>query len=104
MGETDDFEWDDVKDAKNQARRGLPLPLAALLFDGRERLDRISKKSAPGETRSETMAEVEGRVLFCVWKWSGQRRRVISLRIAHRSERRAYQEAVEGGGSSGQVD
>jgi uncharacterized DUF497 family protein len=102
MGETDDFEWDDMKDAANRQNRGLPLPLAARLFDGRPRIDAISSKSSPGEVRFETMAEFEGNVLFCVWTWNGDRRRIISLRIAHRSERRAYQEAIRGGGSSGQ--
>ncbi len=45
MDETDDFEWDDVKDVVNQRERGLPLALAALLFDSRFRLDQVSKKS-----------------------------------------------------------
>jgi uncharacterized DUF497 family protein len=100
MGETDDLEWDDKKDEANRDVRGLPLPLAARLFDGRPRVDDVSPKSPDGEVRFETLAEYEGRVLFCVWKWNGERRRVISLRIAHRSERRAYQEAIGRGRSS----
>ena len=104
MGETEDFEWDDVKDAINRTERGLPLPIAARLFDGRPRVDNVSVKSPPGETRFETMAEFEGRVLFCVWMWSGERRRIVSLRIAHRSERRAYQETIARGRSSRQDD
>ena len=47
MGETDDFEWDDNKDAANRAKHGLPLPLSALLFDGRLRLDRPSRAGRP---------------------------------------------------------
>lgn len=104
MGETDDLEWDDGKDAANRANRGLPLPFAALLFDGRRRVDDVSVKSPDGEVRFETLAEYDGRVLFCVWKWNGERRRIISLRIAHRSERRAYQEAIGGGRSSRKDD
>jgi uncharacterized DUF497 family protein len=94
LDETDEIEWDDMKDAANRRVRGLPLPLAAMLFDGRLRLDAISRKSPAGETRFETIAEHEGTVLFCVWKWNGERRRIISFRIAHRSERRAYKEAI----------
>jgi uncharacterized DUF497 family protein len=94
MGETDDFEWDDVKDAATRAKRDLELIAAALLFDGRDRLERVSPKSLPTEMRYETMAEVDGRVLFCVWTWRGSRRRIMSLRPAHRSERRAYEKAV----------
>lgn len=100
MGETDDFEWDDNKDAVNRAERGLPFDMAAGLFDGRPRIEDVSLKSPEGETRFETMAELEGRVLFCVWIWEGERRRIISFRVAHRDERRAYQEAVGRGGSS----
>lgn len=104
MGETDDFEWDDDKDAVNRAERGLPLPLAARLFDGRTRLDDVSLKSPDGSTRFETLAEYEGRVLFCVWQWNGERRRIISFRMAHRSERLAYQEAIGRGRSSRKDD
>jgi len=104
MGETDDLEWDDRKDEANRDARGLPLPLAAFLFDGRPRVDDVSVKAPDGEVRFETLAEYDGRVLFCVWKWNGERRRVISLRIAHRSERRAYQEAIGRGRSSRKDD
>jgi len=100
MGETDDFEWDDDKDAANRANRGLPLIFAALMFDGRPKTEDLSSKSPDGEIRFETMAEVEGRMLFCVWHWRGRRRRIMSLRVANRSERRAYQEAIARGGSS----
>ena len=94
MGETDDFEWDDVKDEATRAKRDLSLAAASRLFDGRVRLERVSPKSPPNEVRYITIAEIEGRVLFCVWTWRGLRRRVISLRPAKRSERSAYQEAT----------
>lgn len=100
MGETDDFEWDDDKDAANRANRGLPLLFAALMFDGREKTEDVSPKSRAEEARFETIALVEGRVLFCVWHWRDGRRRIISLRVANRSERRAYEEAIGRGGSS----
>ncbi len=94
MVETDDLEWDDEKDQANRAKHGLPLILSALIFDGRRRLERHSPKSSNAEVRMETIAEVSGRVLFCVYVWRGAKRRIISLRIAHRSERHAYEEAV----------
>lgn len=96
MGETDDFEWDDNKDAANRAKHGLPLPLSALLFDGRPRLDRHSRGER-GETRFETIAAYGPDVLLCAWTWRGQRRRAISFRFANEVERHAYQEAVGGG-------
>jgi uncharacterized DUF497 family protein len=98
MGETDDLEWDDIKDAANRAKHGLPLFFAAVMFDGRFRLERPSPKRVGDEERTEAIAEVEGRMLLCVYVWRGRKRRPISLRRAHRSERRAYQEAVGRGG------
>ncbi|WP_375458030.1 BrnT family toxin [uncultured Enterovirga sp.] len=94
MGETDDFTWDDDKDALTFEQRALRLVMAAQMFDGRVRLERPSKNSMSDALRVESMAEVDGRVLFCVWTWRGERRRIISLRPASRSERRAYREAT----------
>ena len=94
MGETDDFEWDDGKTASNLQKHNYPLPLAALLFDGRKRLDRLSKQQPDHEPRYETIAAYEGSVLLCVWTMRGRKRRVVSLRVASRTERRAYQEAI----------
>jgi len=96
MGETDDLEWDDSKDAANRAKHGLPLSISGRLFDGRPRLDRQSPKSPEAELRFETLAAIGEDVLLCVWTWRKGRRRAISLRMAKRSERRAYQEAIGG--------
>ncbi|QIB34205.1 BrnT family toxin [Ancylobacter pratisalsi] len=95
MGETDDFEWDDDKDAANRAKHGLPLPLAARLFDGRVRLDRQARGER-GELRFETIAVFNETVLLRAWTWRGRRRRAISFRSANEVERRAYQEAIGG--------
>lgn len=96
MGETDDLEWDDNKDVANRGKHGLPLSVAGRLFDGRPRLDRQSPKSPNTELRFETLAAIGEDVLLCVWTWRNGRRRAISLRMAKRSERRAYQEAIGG--------
>lgn len=57
MGETDDVEWDDLKDAPaNREKHGLPLVIAARLFDGRPRLDRASPQSDIEDPRRETIA------------------------------------------------
>jgi len=94
MVETDDLEWDDDKEEANRAKHGLPLAFSALIFDGRPRLERVSSRILGIETRIETIVEVSGRVLFRVYVWRGPRRRIISIRPAHRSERRACQEAI----------
>jgi uncharacterized protein len=94
-GMMDDFECDPGKSLSNLAKHGLPLDLAVLMFDGRVRAERLSIKSLINETRFESLAEIDGRVLFCVHTWNGNRRRAISLRPAHRSERRAYSQAID---------
>lgn len=104
MGETDDLEWQDGKDAVNRKKHGFPLAFSAFVFDGRPRLERHSPKSSGTEPRIEAIAEVERRVLFCVYVWRGVRRRIISLRRAHRSERRAYEEAVGRSGTDSEDD
>ncbi|MFG1281012.1 hypothetical protein V5F34_03955 [Xanthobacter autotrophicus] len=45
MGETDDLEWHDDKDAANRVKHGLPLFFAAVIFDGRPRFERLSLRS-----------------------------------------------------------
>lgn len=85
MGETDDFEWDDGKDEATFALRAIRLASAARLFDGRLRADAYSSKLHGEEGRWQSMAEIDGRVLFCVWTWRNGRRRVISLRPASRT-------------------
>ncbi|MFG1361720.1 BrnT family toxin [Xanthobacter versatilis] len=83
MGETDDLEWDDDKDAANRVKHGLPLSIAGRLFDGRQRLDRQSIKPPQTELRFETFAAIGEDVVFCVWTWRC-------------GKRRAYQEAIGG--------
>jgi uncharacterized protein len=97
MGETDDFEWVDAKDAINREKHGLPLVLGRRLFDGRPRLDRPSRKSTFEDFRFETIAYYQGTVLLCVWTWNGRRRRAISLRPAEKRERDAYEKATRRG-------
>ncbi|WGD29614.1 BrnT family toxin [Ancylobacter sp. WKF20] len=96
MGETDGFEWDNDKDAANRAKHGLPLLFGEFVFDGRPRFEPSSPRLVEGEARYVAMAEVAGRVILCVYVWRGCRRRLVSVRRAHRSERRVFAQAIEG--------
>lgn len=96
MGETDDFEWDDEKDAANLRKHGVPLRLAVLLFDDPYLLE-SSAGLRNGEPRFISVGKIEDRVLACVFAFRGSRRRLISLRAARRSERRVYAAQVEQG-------
>jgi uncharacterized DUF497 family protein len=95
MTEADDFEWDPGKEASNRAKHGLSLRLAAELFASDQWIETEARKSGTDPSRTVAIGPVQGRLLVCVYTWRGQKRRVISLRPAHRSERRAYQEAIE---------
>jgi len=48
-----------------------------------------------GEQRVQAIGKVEGDSLFVVYTWRGAIRRIISARLANRSERDAYHEAFE---------
>jgi uncharacterized DUF497 family protein len=99
MGETDDLEWDDDKEAKNVEKHGISLLIAVL--EDANLLEGISRRTSAVEQRNLAIGMVAGRVLACVYTWRGSRRRVISLRPAHRSERRAYERATGGGAKGG---
>ncbi|WP_246519996.1 BrnT family toxin [Ancylobacter lacus] len=65
MGETDDFEWDDDKDAANRAKHGLPFRFGEFVFDGRPRFEPPLLRQIAGEPRHVAIADVAG-VLYCV--------------------------------------
>jgi uncharacterized protein len=96
MIEADDFEYDPAKEAGNLAKHGLSLQLAAELFASDQWIETEARRSGTDPSRTVAIGPVQGRLLVCVYTWRGQKRRVISLRPAHRSERRAYQEATQG--------
>jgi uncharacterized protein len=92
--EFDDFEWDEAKNALNFKRHGMSFEISAIIFDGRARLDELSRNSNTFETRYFTIAEFDDIVLVCVWTYRGQKRRIISLRTASKRERHAYSKAI----------
>ena len=94
MGETDDFEWDDTKEAINLNKHGMSLRLAAELFNSAAWIEVAAKNNRTDASRRIVIGPAFGRLLTCVYTWRGFKRRVISLRPASRRERRAYQEAA----------
>lgn len=91
MGETDEFEWDDDKEASNVSKHGLSLLVAIAVFDDPSRIEFVSARSTVAETRLVTVGLAFGRLMSCVYAWRGRRRRLISMRPANRKERRAYE-------------
>jgi uncharacterized protein len=97
MGGTENFEWHDGKDASNFAKHGIPLRFGIFLFDDPYLLRAAPRKMSDGELRQIAIGQIGNRVLTCVYTFRGAKRRLISLRIARRSERRVYEGQIHKG-------
>ncbi|MDR3139102.1 MAG: BrnT family toxin [Treponema sp.] len=87
-----DVEWDDDKNKANKRdHEGLGFELAQLVFADSNRLERIdrSEENTFGEERWQTLG-MAGKVLFVVHTERGERKRIISARLANKAERRSY--------------
>lgn len=96
----EEVEFDPVKDARSTTQRGLPLNLAALVFEGRY-IEHEDQRRDYGETRTVAtgpIAEFGGRVCVVVYTWRNGSRRIISFRKANDREVRKYEASVNGGG------
>jgi uncharacterized protein len=90
-----DFEWDEAKSERNRIERGLPFDLAMRLFDGFVSLEPDMRRDY-GEMRVRAVGVVGDLTLHCVYTDRGETRRIISLRVANRRERRGYRAAKLG--------
>jgi len=87
-----DVEWDDDKNETNKREHeGLGFELARLVFADPNRLERLdrSENNTSGEERWQTLG-MAGKVLFAVYTERGERKRIISARLANKAERRSY--------------
>jgi uncharacterized protein len=87
------FEFDPAKSAKNERERGLPFAAASRLFDG-VRLEWRDERKDYGESRVNTLGEIEGRVFFASFTRREEAIRIISFRKANAREARRYREHV----------
>jgi uncharacterized DUF497 family protein len=86
MGE---FEWDEAKSAATRRQRDFDFTYASHIFEG-PTLERPDDRRDYGEERIRAIGRVETEILFVVYTWRGNARRIISARPAHRKERDAY--------------
>jgi len=87
-----DVEWDDEKNEINkQEHEGMSFELAQLVFTDPNRLERLdrSENNISWEERWQTLG-MAGKVLFVVYTERGERKRIISARLANKAERRSY--------------
>jgi uncharacterized DUF497 family protein len=86
------IEWDEAKNEINKREHeGLGFEEAQYVFADPERIERLdqSKGHASGETRWQTLGMV-GKILFVVYTERGEKKRIISARLANKAERRSY--------------
>ncbi len=86
------FECDAAKNAANIAKHGIDFEDAIRIFDGPV-LEKADDRRNYGEVRIIAFGVVDDRELAVVYTMRGERRRIISARRAHSSERKAYREA-----------
>jgi len=85
-------EWDDKKNEVNKLEHeGLGFELAQLVFADPNRLERMDhcESNISAEERWQTLG-LAGKVLFVVFTERGERKRIISARLANKAERRSY--------------
>ena len=94
------FEWDERKRRANLAKHAVDFERAALIFDG-PIVEAADARRNYGEQRIGAYGKAGGDVLFVMYTWRGNNRRLISARKAGNHEREAYYTAIGAGGDEG---
>ncbi len=84
-----DVEWDERKRRANIAKHGIDFVDAARVFGGPV-IETEDRRRDYGERRLRALGEFQGRVIYVVYTWRRERRRIISARRASRDERETY--------------
>ena len=92
------FDWDVRKSTENLRERGFDFEFATQVFDG-PTLEREGTRRDYGEPRVIAIGQADGITLTVIYTdraGVGERvRRIISARVSSRSERQAYDEAIQ---------
>jgi uncharacterized DUF497 family protein len=92
--ESDHFEWDDAKAAGTLRERGLAFSYAATVFEDAWRQELFDRRRNYGEARIKVIGQAwDGLMLTVIYTPRGERRRIISARLANRKERADYDRA-----------
>ena len=83
------FEWDENKDAINQAKHKISFETALHVFEDPYRIERFDGNHSYDENRYIAIGKVED-ILFVVFTERKDVTRLISARFATASERRTY--------------
>ena len=85
-----EFEWDERKNQECIQKRGISFKRASLVFDDPDRIERVDVRYDYGEERIIVLGRSAGRLLYVVYTWRGNTRRIISVRKASKDERQIY--------------
>ena len=91
------FQWDEKKNRETLRDRSISFKRAALVFDDPDRVERIDDRYDYGEERIAVIGRSAGRLLYVVYTWRGNARRIISARKAEKDERRVYHSRIHTG-------
>ena len=81
-----EFEWDEVKDARNHRERGIGFADGTRIFAGKV-VEQIDDRRDYGEERLKATGAYGHALLTVVYTQRGDIRRIISVRLASRKER-----------------
>lgn len=93
------FEWDEQKRAANLVKHGIDFECAKLIFEG-QTLEGMDERRDYGEERIGAYGIADGELLFVVYTWRGNYRRIISARKAGTYEREIYTTRTDQRGKS----
>ena len=83
------FEWDEEKNKLNQRKHGIDFETAMLVFNDLQRIEIYDMEHSASEDRYNTIGMVHD-VLFVVYTERKENIRLISARIATKTERSIY--------------
>ena len=85
--------FDPAKRDATLRERGLDFNEAALVFEG-DHIDVPDVRVDYGETRTQTVGYLRGRMVMVVWTERGPARHVISMRKCNEREQAAYRQRL----------
>ena len=87
----DGIEWNNEKARINLEKHGVSFETAQYIFSDPERLWRLdrSENNRSEEERWQSLGKV-GKVLFVVYETRGEKKHIISARLADKNDRRSY--------------
>ena len=85
--------WDEAKRQTNIAKHGIDFVEAEVIFDY-PMVTREDDRESYGEQRLQSLALLEGRVVFVVWTERETGAHIISIRKAERHEQKIYFQAI----------